>query len=183
LPQAAAARSLAVRDETGGRARRVENPERACSGGCELDEQGEGELGRDRRRKLCELLATERTPEDSEGRSLGRQPELVGRGSDRGACLSRFEPVLDRDRDDRIAEKVERSSLTPAVGQPPRTHLAGAERGAQVLRKKRCAGRGWLSGADRRRTGDQLGGQRGPDRSAPLVCRNVHSFHNPILRS
>ena len=128
LPQAAAARRLAVRDETGGRAGGVENPERAGRGGCELDEQRERELRGDGRRKLRELLAGERAPEDREGRSLRRQPELVGRGRDRGPCLARLEPVLDRDRDDRVAEKVERSSLTPAVGQAPRTHLAGTER-------------------------------------------------------
>ena len=48
LAQAPAARCLAVRDETGGRAGGVENPERAGSGGCELDEQRECELRGDR---------------------------------------------------------------------------------------------------------------------------------------
>ena len=184
LAQPAAARRLAVRDETGGRAGRVEDPERAGSGGCELDEQGERELRGDRRRKLGELLARERAPEDRERRSLGRQPELVGRGRDRGACLSGLEPVLDGDRDDRIAEEVERSSLTPAVGQPPRPHLAGTERRTQVARKERACRGPWLSGADRRRTGDQLRGQGGADRrDAPPVRRSFHSFHNSILRS
>ena len=61
------------------------------------------------------LLASART-EDREGRSLGWQPELVGRGRDRGTRIARLEPVLDRDRDDRVAEEVERSTLAPAVG-------------------------------------------------------------------
>ena len=91
------------------------------------------------RRKLGELLARERAPEDRERRGLGRQPELVGRGRDRGPRLARLEPVLDRDRDDRVAEEVERSSLAPAVGQAPRPHLAGTKRGTQVAWKERCA--------------------------------------------
>ena len=116
LPQAAAARRLAVRDETRGRAGSVEDPERAGCSRCELDEQRERELRGDRRRKLSELLAGECAPEDREGRSLGRHPELVGRGRDRSPCLAGLEPMLDRDRDDRVAEKVERGTLTPAVG-------------------------------------------------------------------
>ena len=162
----------------------VEDPERAGGSGCELDEQRECELRGAGRRKLSELLARECAPEDRERRSRGRQPELVGRGRDGGPCLSRLEPVLDGDRDDRVAEEVERSSLTPAVGQPPRPHLAGTKRRTQVGRKKRRGAAAWLSGADRRRTGDQLRGQRGTDRRDDLpVRRSFHSFHSPILRS
>ena len=122
----------------------VENPERAGGGGCELDEQGECELSGAGRRKLRELLARERAPEDREGRSFGRQPELVGRSGDRDPCLAGLEAVLDRDRDDRVAEEVERSALTPAVGQPPRSRLAGHERGAQVRWKWRGLGGPWI---------------------------------------
>ena len=184
LAQAPAARCLAVRDEAGGRAGGVEDPERAGGCGCELAEQHECELRCAGRRKLSELLARECAPEDREGRSVWRQPELVGRGGDGGPCLSRLEPMLERDRDDRIAEEVERSSLTPAVGQPPRPHLAGTERRTQVSRKVRGGRGAWLSGADRRRTGDQLRGQCGTGRrdDAP-VRRSFHSFHSPILRS
>ena len=50
--------------------------------------------------------------------------------------------------------------------------------------KERCAADRRLPGADRRRTGDQLRGQSGTDRSASLpVVRSVHSFHSRIVRS
>ena len=108
-----------------------------AAAGASSTSKRERELGGDRRRKLGELLARQRSPEDCEGRSLGRQPELVGRGRDRGARLARLEPVLDGDRDDRVAEEVERGALAPAVGQAPRSNLAGTERGTQVAWKER----------------------------------------------
>ena len=149
-----------MRDETRGRAGGVENPERAGRGRRELDEQRERELRGDRRRKLGELLARKRAPEDREGRSLGREAELLGRRRRPRPRLAWLEPVLDRDRDDRVAEEVERGTLTPAVGEAPRTNLAGSERDTQIAWKERCARGPRLPGADRRRTGDQLRGQR-----------------------
>jgi hypothetical protein len=44
LAQATAARRLAMRDETGGRARGIEDPDRGGSRRCKLDNQGEREL-------------------------------------------------------------------------------------------------------------------------------------------
>ena len=167
LPQPAAARRFAVRDETGRGAGRVEEPEGAGSSGGELDQQDERELGGDRRRKLGELLAPESAPEDCERRSLGRQAELVGRRCDRHARLAGLEPVLGGDRDDRIAEEVECGPLTPPLGQAPRPHLAGTKRGTEVAGKERRVGRPWLSGSDRRRTGDQFGGKGRADRCNP----------------
>ncbi len=183
LPQPAAARRLAVRDETGRGAGGVEDPEGAGSGRCELDQQGERQLGGDHRGKLGELLARESAPEDCERRSLGRQAELVGRDRDHRARLAGLEPVLDGDRDDRIAEEVECGPLTPPLGQAPRPHLAGTKRSTQVAWKERRVGRPWLSGSDRRRTGDQFGGKGRTDRGDPPVRRSFHSFHNCILRS
>ena len=184
LTQATAARCLAVRDEAGGGAHSVEDPERAGRGGCELDEESECELRGADRRKLRELLARERAPEDREGRSFGWQPELVRRGGDHDPCIPRLEAVLDRDGDNRVAEEVQRSTLAPAVGQPPRPHLARPEGGTQVRWQVRGCARPRLSGADRRRTGDQLRGQRGTDRrDVPPVRRSIHSFHSCIVRS
>ncbi len=177
LAQPAAAWCLAVRGEARGRAGGVEDPERARRCGCELDEEREGQLGRDGRRKLGELLARQRTPEDGEGRRFGRQLELLGGGRHRGPRLARLESVLDGHRGDRVAEEVERGALTPPVGQAPRSHLAGAERGTQVAWKESCACGPRLSGADRRRTGDQLRRQRRTNRRN-RVCRSVHSFHS-----
>ena len=97
-----------------------------------------------------------RAPEDDEGRSLRGHAELLGRSSYCGPCLARLEGVVDRDRNDRVAEEVERGSLTQTVGQAPRPHLAGTERGTQVAWKERCTCGTWPSGSDRRRTGDQL---------------------------
>ena len=116
LAEAAAARRLAMGHEAGRRAGCVENPKRACRGGCELDEQRERELGGDRRRKLGEPLASESATEDRERRSLGRQPDLVGGRDHRGPGLACLELVVGRDRDDRVTEEVERGTLTPAVG-------------------------------------------------------------------
>src|SRR6185312_357745 len=98
--------------------------------------------------------------------------------------ISRLQAVVDGNRGNRVAKEIKRRSLTPTIGQTPCLHLAGTKRGTQVWRKERgCRGL-WLSGADRRRTGDQLRGQRGADRrDAPPVRRSVHSFHSSILRS
>ncbi len=70
LSQAAAPRRLAVRDEARGRAGSVEDPEGSGRGGRELDEQRERELRGAGRRKLRELFARQRAPEDRESRSL-----------------------------------------------------------------------------------------------------------------
>ena len=126
LAKAAAARRLAVTDETGRGAGGVDDPEGAGGRRRELDDQGERELGGDDRRQLGELLAAQRTTEDGEGRSLGRQAELVGRTCDRRPGLARLERVLQGDGDDRVAEEVESGALAPTVGQASRPHLRGA---------------------------------------------------------
>ena len=90
--------------------------------------------------------------------------------------------MVDGDGHDRVAEEVERGSVTPAVGQAPRPHLAGAERGMQVAWKERCTCGPRLAGADRRRTGDQLRRQRRAGWREG-VRRSVHSFHIRIVRS
>ena len=171
-----------MRDEAGRRADGVDDPERSGGRRRKLDQQDERELGRDGRRQLSELLAAECAAEDCEGGGLGRQPELVRRGCDGGAGVARLEPVLHRDGDDGLAEEVERGTLAPSVGQAPRPHLAGTKRGTQVAWKESCTCGPRLSGADRRRTGDQLRGQG-------RACRrdssrsSVHTFHRPIVRS
>jgi hypothetical protein len=73
--------------------------------------------------------------------------------------------------------------LTPPLGHAPRPHLAGTKRSTQVAWKERRVRGPWLSGSDRRRTGDQFGGKGRTDRDDPPVRRSFHSFHNSILRS
>jgi hypothetical protein len=104
-----------VRDEACGGAVRVENPEGTGRGRRELGKQRERKLRPDQRGKLRKLLARKGATEDGESCRSRRHPELVGCGRHRSPCLTRLEPVLDRDRYDRIAEKVERGTLTPAV--------------------------------------------------------------------
>src|SRR5262249_24023181 len=116
LPQGTAPGSPAVRDETRGRAGSVEDPKRRSRGRYEIDEQCKGELGGDRRRELSELLARERTPEDREGGGLGRHSELECRLGYGSAGLARLEAMVDGYGGDRVAEKVERCTLPPAVG-------------------------------------------------------------------
>jgi hypothetical protein len=88
---------------------------------------------------LSELLASESAPENSKSRSRRGDPELVRRGRHRGPCLAGLEPMLGGDRNHRVAEKVERGTLTPTVGEAPRTNFAGTERRTQLAREKRCA--------------------------------------------
>jgi hypothetical protein len=90
--------------------------------------------------------------------------------------------VLQGDSDDRVTEEIESGALAPTVGQAPRPRLRGAKRGTQVAWKERRARGSRLSGADRRRTDDQLRSERRARRRDPSLA-SVHTFHSRILRS